>query len=76
MKIKKSITKPAPAGTGGAAIADRFRLDPVAAGPAYKGPTIGRGASLAALIAGFIGLGLALSLTIMLYLHWDFLMPA
>ncbi len=74
MKIKKSKVAPT-GGAGGAAIADRFKLDAVS-GPAYKGPTIGKTASLVALIAGFISLALAASVTILLYLHWDYLMKA
>ena len=74
MKIKKSKAAPA-GGAGGAAIADRFKLD-APSGPAYKGPTIGKTASLVALIAGFISLALVASVTVLLYLHWVFLMPA
>ena len=74
MKIKKSKAAPAN-GAGGAAIADRFKLDTVS-GPVYKGPTIGKTASLVALIAGFICLGLAATVTTLLYLHWDYLMRA
>lgn len=76
MKIKKSMSAPAPAGTGGATIADRFKLDAVASGPAYKGPTAGKTASMCALIAGIISFGLIGALTWVLYMHWDYLMPA
>ncbi len=78
MKIKKSASKgPADAPTGGAAIADRFKLDPVAlSGPSAKNGTIGKNAALCALIAGGLCLALAGILTFMLYKHWEYLMPA
>lgn len=76
MKIKKSKSAAAPAGAGGAAIADRFKLDPVASGPAYKGPTVGKTASLCAVIAGIISFGLVGALTFVIYKHWEYLMPA
>lgn len=75
MKIKKSQSA-AQGGAGGATIADRFKLDAVASGPAYKGPTVGRTASLCALIAGAISLALIAALTYVLGMHWDYLMPA
>ncbi|MGN0854710.1 MAG: hypothetical protein ACI4R9_04235 [Kiritimatiellia bacterium] len=76
MKIKKSKFTPASAGTGGAAIADRFKLDPSATGPAYKGPTTGKTAATCALVAGIISFGLIGILTFVLYSHWEYLMPA
>lgn len=76
MKIKKSKITAAPTGTGGATIADRFKLDAVAFGPAYKGPTTGKTATTCALIAGIISFGLIGVLTFVLYTHWDYLMRA
>ncbi len=76
MKIKKPMSAPAPQGTGGAAIADRFKLDAVASGAAYKGPTTGKAAAISALVAGLIALVIAGTLTFIIYQHWDYLMPA
>ncbi len=74
MKIKNTPNR-APAGApGGAAIADRFRLD-VPAGASAKNGTISKTAALVALIAGGISLAVAGALTYMLYDHWEFLMP-
>ncbi|MBO7482612.1 MAG: hypothetical protein J6U17_01840 [Kiritimatiellae bacterium] len=83
MKIKKPITTakapggaPAPAApAGGAAIADRFRLD-VPAGPSAANGTVGKTAALCALVAGGISLAVAGILTFLLYSHWEYLMPA
>ena len=80
MKIKKPMTVKAPAGessTGGAAIADRFKLDPVDnASSKKKAGTTGKKAAMVALIFGFIGLALAIALTLTIYKHWEYLMPA
>lgn len=74
MKIKKSATAAAPA--GGAAIADRFKLDAVPTGPSAKNGTISKTAAGTALAFGFIALLIAGILTFMLYQHWEYLMPA
>ena len=85
MTIKKTLkVKPtgspsaagAPSATvapGGAAIADRLRLDLTDAKPqkAPSGPAI-----TVAGIAGLIAFAVAGILTYMLYKHWEFLMPA
>lgn len=75
MKIKKSKTMTVHPSSGGAAIADRFRLD-ATPGPSAKNGTISRKAAQAALIAGFVCLALAGILTYMLYDHWSYLMRA
>ena len=76
MKIKKSAnTKgptPAPMSSGGAAIADRFRLD-IPSGPSAKNGTVSKSSALFALIAGGIALFTAGVLTFLLYSHWDYL---
>lgn len=76
MKIKKPMTVKAPAApapaTGGATIADRFKLDAVA--PAA--PAVSKTATLAAFIAAFIALAASGVLVFVLYKHWKFLMPA
>ncbi len=79
MKIKKSASSaPAAAPAGGAAIAARFQLDPVAttSGSSAKNGTISKKAALCALIAGGISLALAGMLTFTLYKYWEYLMPA
>jgi len=81
MTIKKLNTaKPAaPAGgavapaPGGAAIADRLRLD-VTDTP--KGAMVGKKAATYAFVAGLLSLAVVGVLTFMLYKHWEFLMPA
>lgn len=83
MKIKKAKSMTIKKGgdsAGGAAIADRFKLEPdagsgAAAGGAKAG-TVSRKAALCALIAGFISLALVGSLTLVILFHWLFLMPA
>ena len=66
MTIKK------PAKEGGAAIADRFRLDAPAEAPKPAG-----GKSLTvAFGAALVALGVVALLTYMLYQHWDFLKGA
>ena len=67
MTIKKKTVEGA---SGGATIADRFKLDAPAPKPAAtKGGT-------AAFICALIALGVAGVLTYMLWKHWEFLMPA
>lgn len=77
MTIKKTMKAPemepvAPLPTGGATIADRFKLDmpdPNAKKPAGAGAVI-------TVVAALIALGVAGFLTFVLYQHWDFLMNA
>ncbi len=79
MKIKKSASQgSAAAPAGGAAIAARFQLDPVATTKtsSSKNGTISKNAALCALIAGGVCLALAGILTYMLYKHWEYLIPA
>ena len=78
MTIKKPMKAPAPApdaaapATGGATIADRFKLDMTEPKkPAATGP-----ASTIAAVAGLLALALAGILAYVLYQHWDFLMRA
>lgn len=75
MKIKKPTAPAAaaPASTGGATIADRFKLD---VAPAKPVRTVNKTASLIALIAAVVALGVSGMLTFTLYQHWEFLMPA
>ena len=79
MTIKKPMKAPAPApdaaapATGGATIADRFKLDMTE--PAKK-PVAGGTATTVAGIAGLVALIVAGILTYILYQHWEFLMPA
>ena len=80
MTIKKTIKKPAPAesssaapATGGAAIADRFKLAPTAP---VKGSAAGGKAAAVALMAGLVALAVSGALAYILYQHWEFLMPA
>jgi len=79
MKIKKPMTVKAPAAegapTGGAAIADRFRLEPVDNG-ASRGGTVGKKSAMVALVFGLIALAITVTLTITIYKHWEYLMPA
>ena len=56
---------------GGAAIADRFRLD----APETKGRPVGKGATVA-FIAAMLSLIVSGVLVYLLWQHWDFLMPA
>ena len=81
MKIKKPTVMKAPgagAATGGAAIAERFRLDNIEAEAASKAQrgTIGKGAAGAALVVGIVALALSAILLFVLFRHWEFLMPA
>ena len=79
MTIKKPMKAPAdsdipemPPATGGATIADRFKLD---IPDANAKPPAGK-ATTAAAIAGLIGLAIAGILTYLLWQHWEYLMPA
>ena len=60
--------------TGGATIADRFKLD-LQDPSAKKGSGGGKAATVAA-IAGFIALIVAGVLTFIIYQHWEFLKGA
>ena len=79
MTIKKTIKvkptgSPQPAGapaSGGAAIADRFKLD----APVAQKASTGKATSFA-VAAGLIALAVAGILTYILWQHWEFLMPA
>jgi hypothetical protein len=78
MKIKKPIkasSTESAAPAGGATIADRFKLEPAAAGKKSHG-AVNKTAALCALIAAFAGLVVSGILTYVLYSHWDYLMPA
>ena len=79
MTIKKPITAPqqdAPTGAtavGGAAIADRFKLD-------LQDPNAGKSSggvgTTIALVAGLVALAVAGVLTFVIYQHWEFLKGA
>jgi len=83
MTIKKLKIAPKPtasaepaadgAPAGGAAIADRFKLD--LQDPSEKKSSGGVAATIAA-VAGFIALGVAGILTFIIYQHWEFLKGA
>ena len=77
MKIKKTkpMKVPGGEGAGGAAIADRFKLEPVDT-PAPRNGYISKNAATAALVFGLIALAITVTLTVMIYKHWEFLMPA
>ena len=78
MKIKKPMTVKAPATEGastGGAIADRFKLEPIDNGAKASG-TVGKKSAMAALVFGLIALALTVTLTITIYKHWEYLMPA
>jgi hypothetical protein len=77
MKIKKpnktaTATDAAP---GGAAIADRFRLDPVESGVGKNG-TVNRKAATTALVFGLIALAVTIVLAVTIYKHWEYLRGA
>lgn len=73
MKVKPTGS-PSPAGaSGGAAIADRFKLDMT--DPNARKASGGKGATAAG-VAGLIALAVAGILTYMLWQHWEYLMPA
>ena len=74
MKIKKPISEMAPvaAATGGATIADRFKLD--LTNPAdVKAASVSKSATTAAFIAGLVALAVTGLLTFILFQHWSFL---
>ena len=76
MKIKKTMTvKGKPGQGGGAAINDRFKLDPIAPAAPVAG-TVSRKAAAWAFACGLLALGVAGILTYMLYTHWEFLKGA
>jgi hypothetical protein len=77
MKIKKPMTAKAPGaeGTGGAAIADRFKLENVTAKQNPNG-TVGRKSAMFALVFGLAALAIIGTLTFTIYKHWEFLMRA
>ena len=77
MKIKKPMTVKASGaeGAGGAAIADRFKLEPVD-NAASRAGTVGKKSAMVALIFGLIALGITVALTLTIYKHWEYLMPA
>lgn len=77
MKIKKPKTIKAPSGegAGGAAIADRFKLEPVDSSAPRAG-YVGRKSAMTALIFGLIALVVTIVLTVTIYKHWEYLMPA
>jgi hypothetical protein len=61
--------------TGGATIADRFKLD-LPDPSAEKVRAVGKKAAAAALVVGLIALGVAGILTFTLFKHWEFLKGA
>ena len=79
MTIKKPMKAAAPAAdvaapaAGGAAIADRFKLDMT---EPEKKPATGGKSTTCAVAAGLIALAVAGILTYILWQHWEFLMPA
>ena len=78
MKIKKTkiMKTPASEGVGGAAIADRFKLDPVDTTAAPLNGYISKNAATTARVVGLIALAVTVTLTVMIYKHWEFLMSA
>lgn len=74
MKIKKTkmMKTPASEGVGGAAIADRFKLDPVDT-TAPRNGYISKKAATTALVFGLIAFVITVTLTVMIYKHWEFL---
>ena len=74
MKIKKPTKAPGALTTGGAAIADRFKLDPVDKAASRAG-TVSKKSATTALIFGLIALAVTIALTVTIYQHWNFLMP-
>ena len=70
-----TVKAPGPEGAGGAAIADRFKLDPVDPAASRAG-TVSKKSAMTALIFGLIALGITVALTLTIYKHWEYLMPA
>ena len=73
MKIKKKPMKIKAPGEGGAAIADRFRLDAPENGKGSKGSTVGKTAAAWAFSLGLVALAVVAGLTWMLYSHLEYL---
>lgn len=73
MKVMKPAGAPAASPSGGATIADRFKLD--MPDPDAQKPVAGK-ATTCAVVAGFLALVVAGVLTYVLWQHWEFLMPA
>ncbi len=78
MKIKKPKTMKAPTAenAGGSAIADRFKLEPSGSAKAGSAGTIGKKSAMAALVVGLIALAVTATLTVTIWKHWEYLMPA
>jgi len=72
MKAPEATTTVASA-TGGATIADRFKLD--MPDPNAQKSAVGKG-TLFAVIAGLLALAVVGILTVVLYQHWEFLKGA
>lgn len=68
-KLAKKIVVAPEASSGGAAIADRFKLDAPVQAPPDK-------LLLPAFIVSLISLGVSGALVYILWKHWEFLMPA
>ena len=68
----KAAAPAAPAAPGGAAIADRFKLEIVQA-PASTGGSVNKTAAMIALVFAFVALVVSGALAFMLYQHWEFL---
>ena len=76
MKIKKTKLKvPGGEGAGGSAIADRFKLEPVDT-TAPRNGYISKNAATTALVFGLIAFVITVTLTVIIYKPWEFLMPA
>ena len=76
MKIKKSKTMKVQGGSGGVAINDRLRLDPVAPQAVPQNGTISKKAATVAFVAGLVSLAIVGILVYVLYDHWEFLKGA
>lgn len=81
MKIKKPLPSggadtPAAPSAGGAAIADRFKLEPIDGGAKKSGGTIGKTEVLIGLVGAVLALAVAGMLVYTLYTHWEALMRA
>lgn len=77
MKIKKPMKVKTGGGEGGSgAIADRFKLDAPAGGKAKSGGSVNRKSAMWALIFGLVAFGVSVALVVVLYKHWEYLMPA
>ncbi len=71
MKIKKTIKS-----SGGAAIADRFKIDAAAAAKPQTAGTVNRTAAAVALAFGGIALAMLGLLVYMLWSHWMYMQSA